>query len=337
MASTITDRKLLPDNAQPIADQIEKLGFKWEFNYQYPLPHPDKVQRLQIRAIPAPPPEVQKYAAAMKRGDAFPPGVVTRDGRFVDFNTRAKAAWKTNRRDFPVFVISTSYESASETERERMFLLGAAFNSHGPKPLTRSELAELVGKIRDKDWTAERVAELLSVTTSRVTAVFAQRKAEQRAQRLGVSFNGSVTSSSRSMLGQRGEKLNDQPFAAITRLAQDAGLTNEELRDLCNRVQAETGSDEEKVAVVDAERNARQAQIENYRATSRRRPPLSSETLKRTRYLEGFTGKVIDLVDYNPNTGVDYLASVERAAQVLTELAQAQREENGKEDKEEPE
>lgn len=327
MASTITDRKNLPDNAQPIADQIEKLGFKWEFNYQYPLPNPDKVQRLQIRAIPAPAPEVQKYAAAMKRGDTFPPGVVTRDGRFVDFNTRAKAAWKTNRRDFPVFVLSASYESASETERERLFMLGAAFNSHGPKPLTRSELADLVSKIKGSDWTAERVAALLGVTTSRVSTVFAQRKAEQRAERLGVPFNGSVTSSTRSMLGQRDEKLNDRPFTEITRLTQDAGLTTEELRDLCNRVQAETGSDEEKVAVVDAERKAREAQIDNYKATSRRRPPLSSETLKRTRYLEGFEGKVADLVDYNPNTGADYLASVERAVQVLTALAQAQREE----------
>lgn len=331
MASTITDRKNLPDNAQPIADQIEKLGFKWEFNYQYPLPQPDKVQRLQIRGIPAPGPEVLKYAAAMKRGDTFPPGVVTKDGRFVDFNTRAKAAWKTNRRDFPVFVLTTSYEAASETERERMFLLGAAFNSHGPKPLTRSELADLVGKIRGKDWTAERVAALLGVTTSRVSTVFAQRKAEQRAERLGVPFNGSVTSSTRSMLGQRDEKLNDPPFAAITRLTQDAGLTTEELRDLCNRVQAETGSDEEKVAVVDAERKARQAQIDNYRATSRRRPPLSSETLKRTRYIEGFVDKIADLVDYNPNTGADYLASVERAAQVLTALAEAQRAENDRE------
>lgn len=332
MASTITDKKNLPDNAQPIAQQIEDLGFKWAFNYQYPLPHPDKVQRLQIRAIPAPGPEVTKYAAAMKRGDVFPPGVVTRDGRFVDFNTRAKAAWKTGRRDYPVFILNVSYDDASDIERERLLLLGAAFNTHGPKPLTRSELADLVGQIKDQDWTAERVAALLGVTTSRVSAVFAQRKAERRAERLGVPFNGSVTASNRSLLGQRAEKMNDQPFAAITRLSQDAGLTGEELRDLCNRVQAVSGSDDERMAVIEAERKARQAQIDHYRATARRKPPLSSEMLKRTRWIEGFAETVTDLVDYNPTTGSEYLTSVERAAQVLAAVAQAQREQNDKEE-----
>jgi hypothetical protein len=330
MATTITDRKNLPDNAQPIAEQIEKLGFKWTFDYQYPIPSPDKTQRVQIRANPAPSSEVTKYAAAMKRGDVFPPGVVTKDGRFVDFNTRSKAAWKTGRRDYPVFVLNAVFEGATESERERLYLLGAAFNTHGPKPLTRTELAEAVSQIKGRDWTAERVAALLGVTQSRVNIVFAQRKAEQRAERLGISFNGSVNPSNRALLGQRGEKLNDPPFAAIASLAQDAGLTGEELRDLCNRVQAVSGSDDERVALVNSEREARQAQIDNYRATARRKPPLSSEMLKRTRYIEGFAGSAGELVDYNPNTGESYLRSVERAALVLDELAQAQREENAK-------
>lgn len=328
VASTITDRKGLPDNAQPIADQIEALGFKWAFNYQYPLPAPEKAQRLQVREQVAPPAEVAKYAAAMKRGDVFPPGVVTRDGRFVDFNTRSMAAWKTGRRDYPVFIVSASFEDASDSERERLLLLAGAFNTHGPKPLTRAELAKLVGEIKGSDWTAERVAALLGVTNSRVNQVFAQRKAERRAERLGVPFNGSLTASSRTMLGQHGDKLNDRPFAAIARLAQDAGLTGAELRDLSKRVQEASGSDDEKMALIDAEREARKAQIENYRATEKRRPPLSSDVLKRTRWLEGFTGNISELVDYNPNTGGGYLMSVERAAQVLTALAVMQREEN---------
>lgn len=330
MATAITDRKNLPDNAQPIAQQIEELGFKWTFDYQYPLPHPDKVQRLQVRAIPAPGSEVAKYAAAMKRGDVFPPGVVTKDGRFVDFNTRAKSAWKTGRRDYPVFILNVNAENVGESERERLLLLGAAFNTHGPKPLTRAELADLVGQIKGQDWTAERVAALLGVTNSRVSSVFAQRKAERRAERLGVAFNGTVSASNRSLLGQRDEKLNDQPFAAITRLTQDSGLTGEELRDLCNRVQAVSGSDEERMAVIEAERHARQAQIDHYKATARRKPPLSSEMLKRTRYIEGLAENITELVDYNPNTSRDYLASVEHAGLVLRALIQAQRDENEK-------
>lgn len=330
MASVVTDRKSLPDNALPIADQIEAMGFKWSFNYQYPLPEPEKVQRLQVRDTErAPKQEVDKYAAAMKRGDVFPPGVVTRDDRFVDFNTRAAAAWKTGRRDFPVFILNVSLADATETERDRLYILGGAFNTHGPKPLSRNELVNLVRKITGPDWSAEKVAAHLGVTKNRVANVLAQRRAEQRAARLGVKLNGSLTPSALTILGQRDEKLNDRPFAEILRLAQDAGLTSGELSSLCSRVQEVTGSDDERVALVEEERRAREAQIANYRATAKRKPPMSSEVLKRTRYVEnlGSTG-VTELVDYNPGTSASYLASVERALAVLTALATAQREAN---------
>lgn len=329
MASVTIDRKLLPDNAQSIADQIEKLGFKWSFNYQYPLPEPENTQRVQVRSgLTAPKSEVKKYEAAMKRGDVFPPGVVTKDNRFVDFHSRALAAWNTGRRDYPAFILDVSFETATETERERLLLLGGAFNTHGPKPLTRAELVELIRQIKGADWTAEKVAAHLGITMSLTRDVFAQRKAEERAERLGVPLNGSLTASSRTLLGQRGENLNDQPFAAIAKLAQDAGLTGEELRDLCNRVKAVSGSDDERIALIESERQARGAQIANYKATAKRTPPLSSDILKRTRYIESFAGNVSELIDYNPNTGASYLVSVERAAQVLFALAAEQRTEN---------
>ena len=78
MATAIKDKSDLPDYAKSTADRIENLGFKWEFEYKYPITeNPDTVQRLQIRKDQqAPPAEVARYAAAMKRGDQFPPGVV---------------------------------------------------------------------------------------------------------------------------------------------------------------------------------------------------------------------------------------------------------------------
>src|SRR6185312_8470394 len=93
VAPAIKDKNSLPDYAKPVADKIEKLGFKWEFDYEFPVPDPDKTQRVQIRDVAhiAKQADVNIYAAALKRGDKFPPGVVTKDGRFVDFNTRAKA------------------------------------------------------------------------------------------------------------------------------------------------------------------------------------------------------------------------------------------------------
>ena len=59
MAPAIKDRSDLPDYAKPTADKIEALGFKWEFDYKYPIQAPDTVQRVQIRnSVEAPAAEV---------------------------------------------------------------------------------------------------------------------------------------------------------------------------------------------------------------------------------------------------------------------------------------
>lgn len=338
MASPIKDQQHLPDYAKPTAVRIERLGFKWEFDYEYPIPDPDKTQRLQVRDVKhiASTSDVNVYAAAMKRGDKFPPGVVTRDGRFVDFNTRAKAAHKLSWPHFPVFILNVDYGNATESERDRLQLLGASFNTTHGKRLDRNELAMNIRYVAgNPDWTAERVATLLGITHGTVKVIFAQFKAEKRAKDLGVSFNGSVTASNRTMLGQRSEKLTDRPFREIAKLAQDAGLTGPELSDLCNRVQKVTGSDDEKVAVVDAEREARGAQIAHFTATGRKKPPLTSELIKRTRYIEGLAGKLNELaelnelVDHNPDTAQSYLDSVETAARILSAIVEAQRDAMG--------
>lgn len=328
MAGAIKDKSDLPDYAKSTADKIESLGFtKWEFDYKYPIQAPDTVQRVQIRdSVEAPAGEVTRYAQAMKRGDQFPPGVVTKDGRYVDFNTRAKAAWKLGWPDFPAFILPVRFDTATESERERLYLLGAAFNTKAGKRLDRKEVAGVIRKIAgNPDWTAEKVAQHLGLSTSVVKSVFAQFRAEARAERLGVHLNGSITESNKAMLGQRSEKLTDRPFREIAKLALEAGLTSEELRDLCNRVQEAEGSDDERVAVIEAERRAREAQIAHYRATEKKKPPESVNLRKRLGFIGGFQAKVTDLLDYNPNTAAEYLRQVEAASAILQELAEAQR------------
>lgn len=326
MAVPIKDRQHLPDYAHTIAKQIEDLGFRWTFDYEGPVLNPDQAQRLQIRDVDkVPGAEVAKYAACMKRGDKFPPGVMTADGRFVDYNTRNAAAFKLGWPHFPVFRLNVRFEGATPQELERLYLLGAAFNTHGPKPLNRSEITAAIRKVvKNPDWTAERVAALLGIQATLAVAVFAQFKAEDRAARLGVALNGSVSDSNKTLLGRRSAKLNDAPFRAVAQLAQDAGLNSSELRDLCNRVQAE-GTDEAKVAVVAAERESRGSQIAQFRATNRKKPLPSSDLLRRTRYIEDLESKVPELLDYNPHSRQSYLTSLERAVQVLSSLADAQR------------
>ena len=327
MAAAIKDKTDLPDYAKSTADRIEALGFKWEFDYKYPIQAPDTVQRVQIRdtAHEAPAAEVTRYAAAMKRGDQFPPGVVTRDGRYVDFNTRAKAAWKLGWPDFPAFILNVRFDGATDSERERLLLLGAAFNTTAGKRLDRKEVADIIRQVAgNPDWTVQQVAKLLGLTESTVKSVFAQFRAEDRAERLGVHLNGSITESNKAMLGQRSEKLTDRPFTEIAKLTQEAGLTSGELRDLCNKVQ-EAGSEAEKVDIIRAERDARDAQIAHFKATAKKKPPESVNLRKRLGWIAGFNTNVTELLDYNPTTAVEYLKQVEEASELLKRLAEYQR------------
>jgi hypothetical protein len=271
----------LPDNAKTIAEQIERLGFKWELRWDHPVQSPDEWQRVQVREVDhvAPASEVARYRQAMKRGDKFPPGVVTRDGVFVDFNTRAAAAHKLGWLTFPAFVINVQHENAIPADRARLRLLGAALNTKGAKPLSRSEISDIVRQVvtEDGDYTAEKVAQHLGVTAGMVRNILAQFRAEQRAERLGVPFNGTVSGTTRAILGQRSDKLMDGPYRDLVRLTQDAGLTGEELRTLCTAVEAATVSDDARRAVIAQEREQREGQIAHFLATGRSRPPLALE------------------------------------------------------------
>lgn len=324
----ITDYDQLPAWARPVADQIQAFGFKWEFDPMYPISDAYTTQRVQVRDEEhiGQKSEVTHYAEAMKRGTQFPPGVVTTDGRYVDFNTRARAANKIGWATYPAFIINVHFANAGEADANRVRLLGAAFNTKGPKPLTREEQADIIKHFADDPaWKAEKLADHLGVTPATVTNVFAQVRAERKAAKLGVPFNGAVTSTVRATLGGKVEKLTDPLFREITRLTQDAGLNSRELRDLCSKVQEAPGSESDKLQVVSNWRQEREPQIAHYKASGKVLPPPPVELRKRLGFILGYEGRAADLVDYNPSTAAEYLAKVETGARVLSQLADAQR------------
>jgi hypothetical protein len=328
-AITMKDRQNLPDLAKPIAAKIEALGFRWEFDYEYPVPDPDKTQRLQIRDADhvAQPSEVNRYAAAMKRGVKFPPGVVTKDGYFVDFNTRAKAASKLGWPTFQAFILDVNYQSADQFKKDAVLLLAGAFNADAGNRLTRAETVKLVKSMATSgDFEPARVETVLNLTPGTASNVYAQARAEARAERLGVPFNGSVPPSHRTKLGQTGEKITDAPWRETVRLTQDAGLTTEELRDLITRILADTEGDSSRLMLLANERAVRGAQISHYKASGRKRPPASTNLRARLAFINSFSGKTGELVDRNPETAREYLELVSAAAQILRQVERAQSE-----------
>lgn len=325
MAPPVKDRQQLPDIAKPTADLIERLGFKWELDYEYQLP--ELGQRIQIRDTKhyAPAAQVSNYAAAMRRGDKFPPIVVTKDGHLLDGNTRVTAATKNKRPDLPAFVLNVDYESATGSARNRLHLLGAGFNARNGKGIDRVEIANVVRAVVGAgDYDATRVAALLGVTDSTIQGIFAEQKARERAAKLGIELNGSVPASQVKTLGQRSPKLNDQPFAAITRLTLDAGLAQDELRELCNRVQA-AGSDEEKLALVAEEQQAREEQIAEYKATGKKKPPVSGELRRKLGYIFAFESDPQSLVERNKDVADKHLEQLAKAIKILKVAETAQR------------
>lgn len=337
MSATISskEKNKLPDWAVSTANQIEDLGFTdWSFNWDEPVPT-DEV-RIQVRNEKnvGQVGEVLVYAEAMRRGDKFPPVVYTRDGTRIDGNTRLRAAQKLGWPTFPAFVINQDIKDADAFTQERFFALGGAFNSGGPKPLSRAEMTELVKRLarNPEHWTADKVAQHLHVKRGTVSAVFAEIRAEQRATALGVKLNGAVCPSAKTQLGGKSEKLSDDVFREVAQLTQAAALSTTDLSDLLKRVTTITTGDKERLNVIAAEREVRKPQIEGFAAGGRKKPLPSAGIRQAAERIAQFRADDVQaLVDGNPSTRESYLDTLVKAESVLSRLIDAQRQINGKE------
>ena len=322
MSTTTKNRQQLPEYAQFTADLIEKLGFQWELDFEYETPDPSR--RLQIRAEKhyAPKDMVTKYAACMKRGDKFPPIVITKDGYLIDGNTRVEAARHCNFPYMHAFVIDDNYENAKQHVRQRLHTLGAGFNARNGKGIDREEIrkaVEIIGS--NPDFTATRIAALIGVTERQVSSYLAEKRARERAERVGVHLNGDMASSTLRKLGTASEKLNDGPFQALASLAHDAGLKAPEVAAVAQKMR-EAKSDQAQIEIAEKEREARREQISLFKASGRSKPPLSSLLRQRFGFILGHDPD--ELVERNPNLIEEHLEQTKRALDVLTAVYQAQ-------------
>lgn len=322
---TVRTRQELPDIAKPTADLIERLGFKWVLDVEYPLSNLNLGKRVQIRDEKhlAPRAQVTQYAAAMKRGDKFAPIVITKDGYYVDGATRMEAAKRNGFPTIQAFMLDVSNEDVTDAARVRLHALGAGFNARNGKGIDRKEIAdavEIVGS--DPSYDATRIAALIGVTEGTVRHVLAEHRARQRAGRMGLTLNGSIQASQLRKLGQVSDKLNDEPWKAATRLVSDTGMTVEELNDLLKQMR-ETSSDDAAMAVVGREREARSEQIATYRASGKSRPPESAKLRRALGSVLGPDPKT--MIERSPNLTAEHLDTVERAIVALQAVAAEQR------------
>jgi ParB-like chromosome segregation protein Spo0J len=321
---TSLSREQLSDLARPVVDLVEKFGFQWEFDFEHPTP--DRERRVQIRDPKhyAPPQMVSLLRAAMKRGEKFPPIVVTQDDFLVDGNARTEAAQKNGYPTIQAIVIDAKYEGAKESERRRMHALGAAFNARHGKGIDRKEIADAVETIgADPSYTATRIAALIGVTEATVQGFLAEKKGRDRATNLGFHVNGSVSAAKLRTLGRQSEYLNDGPFKELFALVDSTGMSEPEIKDVAKRMR-EAKSDEGAVEIVQAERETRKDQIAEFKASGKSKPPASAKLRQRLGFILAFAENPRELVEHNPNLAKEHADAIERAIIVLQSIAKGQ-------------
>ena len=223
--ASIKARQQLPDLAKPTADLIEKFGFQWELDFEYPTPDPAK--RVQIREEKhyVPRAMVMQIAAAMARRRS---SACRRHQRRLP-GRRQHAHRGRPPQQAPVRPGPHLPGQLRRCHREgsaQAAPAGAAFNARHGKGIDREEIRKAVEFIgQDPTYDGTRIAALIGVTDATVKSMLTEMRARQRANNVGVNLNGSVGATPLRVLGQASEKLNDEPFPAVAELAQDTGMS----------------------------------------------------------------------------------------------------------------
>jgi hypothetical protein len=325
-----TDRQSLPEWARQFFDTVELFGFHPRFEHDYPTP--DFKKRVQVRAEKhvAPPAEVRKYAEAMRRGEKFPPIVMTKDGYTVDGATRIGAALKNKFPGLPALVLDESFEGASEQSVQRFVGLGAAFNLRNGKGIDRAEIRKAIERLgANRAYDATRIAALLGVTEAVVRAIMQERRARERAARLNIVIDGNINASQLKAVGRAEKSINDGPFAELLSLIQDAGLSTKEIADLVKKIKA-AKSDDAAIQILEDDREARHEQIAMKKATGGKTiTPNSSKLRQHLGFVLKFmNGHAHEAVERNPALHGEHLRVVENSILALQHIAEHQRAQN---------
>lgn len=326
MPASAVPREQLSDLARPVVDLVERFGFKWTFDHEYPLPNRDV--RVQVRDVAhlAPTGRVSQMRAALTRGDKFAPIIVTSDDRLVDGNTRVAAATANKFPTFPAgaVILDVKAEGATEAEARRLHSLGAACNTRHGQGIDRKEIQDAVDHLSgDGNYTATRIAALIGVTDRVVLGILAEKKARARAEALGFHTNGSVNASKLKALGRASDSINDEPFKQLFALVADSGMGTKEISEIVGKVK-EAKSDDKALEVLSSEQAARAAQIAEYKASGKSVPPPAAKLRQRLGFIQGYKMNPRDLIEHNQTLAKNHVQAIDEAIGVLQAIKKAQ-------------
>ena len=319
----INDRKQMSPLAQAVMDVIEQLGMKGYLETEHAV-QADFDSLLQVRVgdghIPSKQ-KVQQIALAMSRNTAMPPIVVTSDGVTVDGNGRQGGARKNNRTTIEAIVLNRPYHNADPATRSRLRLLGSILNRHTGQDLDRDDIRATIETAMDQgDFSREKLASLLKISTATVTNTVDAVTARNRAEGLGVVVNSNVTQGQLQNLGKASSKLNDTPYVELVRLCVDFALKATVFNPLLKEVLSKT-NDAEKLEVINAQRRFEEIQLGHLQMTGK---PLPTPWLDIKQSVLDIVANEIPLLRtgsfQNTTVSDEELKKIKKAAQVLQDI-----------------
>lgn len=303
--------KLEYPEAAPLIEQIEGLGFQWGYNPAGKLPD-ITTQRIQVRTEKqvAPPTEVHKYAQAYRLGNNLPPIVETRDRWVIDGATRTEGARKAGLTSIAMFIVEADWNDAPEPVQKRLIALGTALNNIHGRPMSAANNEALIMVAHQEGEPSKVLAARLKLKDSTVQAALAKKAGLERAAKLKVDL-GDLQSSHIKLLGGK-KNLNNLPWIKLAELAHY--LTVSELGEVAAQIR-DLSTDEEKLAVLQAEVDARPDQVKGYTSSSNRANRASRAL---DRMLEG-EDEPSSIAQWETKAAERQLAKMIRARRLLDE------------------
>ncbi len=238
-AKRVSDGEELPVTA-PVAALVEVEAWLQRHGVQYAPPSAvpmsvideKKSRANQARRDPIVAESVDRFTAAMKAGQVFPPIVAYPSGGklvIIDGNNRQAAARKAGTDTILGIII------AEDTPSELIQLLTVEANAHHGVTPELSWRIQQANHLRSLGYSDQQAADASSIGVQQLRAARAAQEADQRARALKVAGFSAMAQVSRQSLNV----LKDEAvFYQAAKVAVETGMTSEEIRDLVRTVKS---------------------------------------------------------------------------------------------------
>ena len=313
--SAVNATSLYQLKANELADEILKVDLAYDDSYD--LSQVDLTDRIQVRIDKnnAPKEMVERFTWQMSNS-LFPPIVVTEDDVIVDGNTRAHAHRQREDRYVHALIVPVARHGADEETVQRLELFGQALNSVNGKSLDKNEQRSMVYHLIRLGRSNREIQVSAGVKNNVVAQIRNEVEGEDKLLRVGLPID-LVSGPALRALGVVAD-LNDQPFAELAQLTEDAGFNVGEIRGMAATIR-ETGSDELALERIKKERDANATRITERRSGTGGHPPAARQLRMRLGFINSRVPEAF--VETNTEIMGDFLSELQQAVAVLSEAA----------------